>query len=76
MGSDFDGCVPPAQIGSAAGLPVLYDALRRHGYDETLLQKIGRDCRKIGGQAAIAIGGQGSLAGWNLCPKPEPSVPL
>ncbi len=35
-----------------------------------------RDCRKIGGQAAIAIGGQGSLAGWNLCPKPEPSVPL
>lgn len=41
MGSDFDGCVLPAQIGSAAGLPVLYDALRRHGYDETLLQKIG-----------------------------------
>ena len=35
-----------------------------------------RDCRKIGGQAAIAIGGDGSLAGWNFCPKPEPSVPL
>ncbi len=34
------------------------------------------DCRKIGGQAAIAIGGHGSLAGWNFCPKPEPSVPL
>jgi len=34
------------------------------------------DCRKIGGQAAVAIGGQGSLAGWNFCPKPEPSVPL
>jgi hypothetical protein len=34
------------------------------------------DCRKIGGQAAIAIGGDGSLAGWNFCPKPEPSVPL
>lgn len=36
----------------------------------------GRDCRKIGGQAAIAIGEQGSLAGWNFCPKPEPSVLL
>jgi hypothetical protein len=35
-----------------------------------------RDCRKIGGQAAIAVGGYGSLAGWNFCPKPEPSVPL
>ena len=35
-----------------------------------------RDCRRIGGQAAIAIGGYGSLAGWNFCPKPEPSVPL
>ncbi len=34
------------------------------------------DCRKFGGQAAIAIGGHGSLAGWNRCPKPEPSVPL
>ncbi len=35
-----------------------------------------RDRRKIGGQAAIAIGAYGSLAGWNFCPKPEPSVPL
>ncbi len=35
-----------------------------------------RNCRKIGGQAAIAIGEYGSLAGWNFCPKPEPSVPL
>ena len=34
------------------------------------------DCRKVGGQAAIAVGGYGSLAGWNLRPKPEPSVPL
>jgi len=34
------------------------------------------DRRKIGGQAAIAIGGHGSLAGWNFCPKPDPSVPL
>jgi transposase len=35
-----------------------------------------RDRRKFGGQAAIATCGCVSLAGWNLCPKPEPSVPL
>ena len=34
------------------------------------------DCRKFGGQAAIATGGHRSLAGWKRCPKPEPSVPL
>jgi len=35
-----------------------------------------RDRRKFGGQAAIATGGHRSLAGWNFCSKPEPSVPL
>ena len=35
-----------------------------------------RDCRKIGGHAATAAGGCGSLAGWKRCPKPEPSMPL
>ncbi len=35
-----------------------------------------RDRRKIGGRAAIATGGYGSWAGWNFCPKPDPSVPL
>jgi transposase len=34
------------------------------------------DYRKFWGQAAIAIGRYGSLAGWNFCPKPEPRVPL
>ena len=34
------------------------------------------DRRKIAGQAAVAIVGHGSLAGWNFCPKPEPSAPL
>ena len=29
-----------------------------------------------GCQAAKAACGSGSLTGWNLCPKPEPSVPL
>ena len=41
MGSDFDGCIVPKAIGSAAGLPALYEAFRRHGYDEPLLGKIG-----------------------------------
>ena len=31
-------------------------------------------CRKIWGQAAIAIGGDGSLAGWNFCPKSTASM--
>ena len=34
------------------------------------------DCRKIGGQAAWAMGWVRLLADWNLCPKLEPSVPL
>ena len=34
------------------------------------------NCRKIGGHAATTAGGCGSLAAWNRCPKPEPSVPL
>jgi len=35
-----------------------------------------RDRRETGGQAAMAVGGNESLAGWNLCPDSEPSVPL
>src|SRR5271165_6048433 len=35
-----------------------------------------RDCLRSGGQAATAACGCGSLAGWKLCPKPEPSVPF
>src|SRR5208283_3585035 len=30
------------------------------------------DCRNFWGHAAIGIGGYGSLAGWNFCPKPDP----
>ena len=37
---------------------------------------LARDRRKVGGQAATAIGGCGSLVGRNFCPKPVPSVPL
>src|SRR5690606_1122187 len=40
LGSDFDGATLPADIGDVAGLPRLIDALRAHGYDEPLLQKL------------------------------------
>lgn len=40
LGSDFDGALIPASIGSVAGLPVLFDALRSHGYDDALLEKL------------------------------------
>ncbi len=40
FGSDFDGAVVPAQIGSVAGLPTLLDRLRQSGYEEALLVKI------------------------------------
>jgi len=34
------------------------------------------DHRATGGQAAMAVVGNESLAGWNFCPNSEPSVPL
>lgn len=40
LGSDFDGAVVPAAIGDASGLPRMFEALARQGYDEALLEKI------------------------------------
>ena len=40
LGSDFDGAVVPAAIGSVAGLPTLFALLRLSGYSEDLLDKI------------------------------------
>jgi membrane dipeptidase len=40
FGSDFDGATVPRAIGDAAGLPALVEAMRRHGYGETLLAKL------------------------------------
>ena len=40
FGSDFDGAVVPAAIGSVAGLPTLIEHLRRAGYSEDLLVRI------------------------------------
>jgi membrane dipeptidase len=40
FGSDFDGAVVPADLGSVAGLPRLVDAYRAAGYGEALLMKL------------------------------------
>lgn len=40
LGSDFDGAEVPAAIGDAAGLPVLAEAMRRHGFGEALTEKL------------------------------------
>jgi len=40
FGSDFDGAEIPAELGGAAGLPKLVDALRVAGYDDEAIAKI------------------------------------
>ena len=40
LGSDFDGATMPDDLGDAAGLPRLLDALRARGYDDDALAKI------------------------------------
>jgi membrane dipeptidase len=40
LGSDFDGARIPSQIGDAAGLPRLVEAMRAHGYGEELTKKL------------------------------------
>jgi membrane dipeptidase len=43
LGSDFDGAGIPAAIGDVQGVQNLLQALRNHGYDEALLQRIALD---------------------------------
>ena len=40
FGSDFDGAVVPDELGGAAGLPKLVDALRASGHDDEAVAKI------------------------------------
>lgn len=40
LGSDFDGAEVPDDIASVAGLPVLVEAMKQHGYGDQLVQKI------------------------------------
>lgn len=43
FGSDFDGTTVPAELGDVAGLPRLVDALRKKGFTETDLTKLGTE---------------------------------
>ena len=40
LGSDYDGAVMPEALTTAAGLPALQDAMRRHGYDDALQRRL------------------------------------
>lgn len=40
FGSDFDGATVPGDIGDVAGLPVLRQAMRDHGVDDALMEKL------------------------------------
>lgn len=40
LGSDYDGARIPEAIHDAAGLPVLVDGMRKHGYGEALITKL------------------------------------
>lgn len=40
LGSDYDGCKVPAEIGDVAGLPRLVAAMREAGYGEALIARI------------------------------------
>ncbi len=43
LGSDYDGCELPDEIGDVTGLPKLVAAMRQAGYGEQLVAKICRD---------------------------------
>jgi membrane dipeptidase len=43
FGSDFDGTTVPTELGDAAGLPRLVEALRRAGFGEAELRKLGTE---------------------------------
>lgn len=40
FGSDFDGAMIPAELGDAAGLQILVQALRERGYGKRLIEKL------------------------------------
>ena len=40
LGSDYDGAVMPEALATAAGLPALRNAMRRHGYDDALQRRL------------------------------------
>ncbi len=40
LGSDFDGAMIPADLGNAAGLQNLVQAMRKHGFNKPLIEKL------------------------------------
>ena len=40
FGSDFDGALIPAELGNAAGLQTLVQAMRTRGFSESLIEKL------------------------------------
>jgi membrane dipeptidase len=40
FGSDFDGAEIPAELGNAAGLQILVQAMRKRGFGKTLIEKL------------------------------------
>ena len=48
LGSDFDGAPIPAEVGDAAGMPRVLDALSRAGFTEDEIAAIAWDnCRRV-----------------------------
>ncbi|HEX5416431.1 MAG TPA: membrane dipeptidase, partial [Chloroflexota bacterium] len=43
LGSDFDGCTIPNELGDVSGLPKLLGALATHGYGDAALRKIAHE---------------------------------
>lgn len=43
LGSDFDGCTVADPIKDVTGVPLLFNALAAHGYNNALLAKLARD---------------------------------
>jgi membrane dipeptidase len=43
LGSDFDGATIPAELGGAAGMPKVLEALRGAGFEEAEVAAIGWD---------------------------------
>jgi membrane dipeptidase len=40
LGSDFDGAMIPAELGNAAGLQILVQAMRKRGFSKKLIEKV------------------------------------
>lgn len=40
LGSDYDGCIPPADLSDVTGLPRLFDVLRERGFSSDTLRKL------------------------------------